>query len=104
MRLQHHLRMLHKIYSRISQIQDYRNEQTHSWVSENKLSAKARASVGFAPFPVALEKVVDECLCWDSVGFWPERQEQKRCVQCLSCRVQLVTVGCGVVKAAYLLT
>ena len=98
MRLQHHLRMLHKIYSRVSQIQDHKNEQTHSRISENKLSAEARASVVIASLPVALEEVVDKSLCRDGVGLWPEWQEQKWCIQGLSCKVRLATVVCDVSK------
>jgi hypothetical protein len=52
-----------------------RLKKTYSWVGKNKLSAKARARVAPGPFAIALEEVVQECLCWNSIGFWPEWEE-----------------------------
>lgn len=75
MRLQHHLRILHKICNHVSQSPGYKTEQTYSWVGQNKLPAKARASVVFVPFTIALVEIVDECFCWYGIGFWSERQE-----------------------------
>jgi hypothetical protein len=46
--------------------------QTYGWIGKNKLSAEARASVVSAPLAIAFEEVVDECLCRNGVGFWPE--------------------------------
>lgn len=83
MRLQHHLRILHRIFDYVSQNQGYKIEQTYSWVGQNKLPAKARASVVFASFAIAFVEIVDECLCWYSIGFWSKWQEQEGRVQCL---------------------